>query len=110
MNSKEQLLDSVLKLSEALSSPEKLGEYYGVSQDEAMNSFEGSVLDINYIHNYMGELIGAELTMTCGGPTIWIETRYNKVIGTWGSDRFERNYTDGVGLDDLVEYMAPINP
>jgi hypothetical protein len=103
MNSKEQLLDSVLKLSEALSSPEKLGEYYGVSQDEAINSFIDSVLDIVILHNSDGTLLGLEIMMTCGGPTIWIETRYNKVVGTWGSDRFERNYTDGLILDELFE-------
>ena len=108
MTSKDELLNSVLGLADALSSVDKLAEHYSVSQDEAINSFQDSILDINYIHNYMGELIGAEITMTCGGPTVWIETRYNKVIGTWGSDRFERNYTDGVGLDELVEDMSPM--
>ena len=103
MNSKEQLLDSVLKLSEALSSPEKLGEYYGVSQDEAINSFIDSVLDIVILHNSDGTLLGLEIMMTCGGPTLWIETRYSKVVGVWGSDRFERNYTDGLSLDELFE-------
>lgn len=108
MTSKEQLLNSVLGLADALSSVDKLAEYYSVNQDEAINSFIESVLDINYIHNYLGELIGAEITMTCGGPTVWIETRYSKIVGTWGSDRFERSYIDGVGLDQLVEDMSPM--
>jgi hypothetical protein len=103
MTSKDQLLDSVLRLADALSSVDKLGEYYGVSQDEAINSFIESVLDIVILHNSDGTLLGLEIMMTCGGPTLWIETRYNKVIGTWGSDRFERNYTDGLSLDELFE-------
>jgi hypothetical protein len=109
MTSKDQLLNSVLGLADALSSVDKLAEYYSVSQDEAINSFIESVLDIVILHNSDGTLLGLEIMMTCGGPTLWIETRYNKVIGTWGSDRFERSYEDGVGLDELVEDMSPIS-
>lgn len=106
MNSEEQLLNSVLRLADALSSVDKLAEYYSVSQDEAINSFIESVLDINYIYNSRGELLGAEIVITCGGPKIWIETRYSKVVGVWGSDRFERRYEDGVGLEDMIREMS----
>lgn len=108
MNSKDQLLDSVLRLAEALSSLERLAEYEETPQDEALNTFIESILDIDFIYNSEGRFIGAEITMTSGGPTIWIETRYSKVVGAWGSDRFERSYIDGLGLQELCEDMSPM--
>ena len=108
MTSKEQLLNSVLGLADALSSVDKLGEYFQVPSEDAINTLIEDMLDMDYIYNSSGELLGAEIMMTCGGPSIWIETRYSKVVGTWGSDRFERSYEDGVGLDQLVEDMSPM--
>lgn len=105
--SKDQLLDSVLRLADALSSVDKLGEYFGVPTDDAINTLIEDMLDTDYIYNSRGELLGAEIMKTVGGPNIWIETRYKKVVGVWGSDRFERSYTDGIGLDELIEDMAP---
>lgn len=112
MNSKDQLLDNVLRLADALESVEKLGEYFDVPSEDAINTMIENMLDIDYIYNSEGELRGFEIIMTYGGPTIWIETRYNKrynkIVGVWGSDRFERSYIDGIGLDELVEDMSPV--
>lgn len=108
MTSKDQLLDSVLRLADALSSVEKLAEYFEVSADDAMNALSEKMGDIDYIYSSSGVLLGAEITISSGGPTIWIETRYNKVVGAWGSDRFERSYEDGIGLDGLIEDMSPM--
>ena len=108
MTSKDHLLSSVLRLADALESVDKLGEYFEVPTDDAINTLLESVLDVDYIYNSRGELLGAEITMTCGGPNVWIETRYSKIVGTWGSDRFERSYEDGVGLDELFEDMSPM--
>ena len=108
MTSKEQLLNSVLRLSDALESVDKLGEYFEVPSEDAINTLIEDMLDMDYIYNSRGELLGAEIMMTCGGPTLWIETRYNKVVGTWGNDRVERSYIDGVNLDELVEDMSPM--
>lgn len=108
MNSENELLNSVLGLADALSSVDKLGEYFQVPSEDAINTLIEDMLDMDYIYNSRGELLGAEIMMTCGGPTVWIETRYSKVVGTWGSDRFERSYEDGVGLDELVEDMSPM--
>jgi hypothetical protein len=85
MNSKEQLLSCVLHLADALSSFEKLAEYY-----------------------QRGDFKGAEITITCGGPSIWIDTKYKQVNGVWGSDRIERSYEDGIGLGELVEEVSPM--
>lgn len=106
MNSEEQLLNSVLRLADALSSLDKLAEYEETQQDEAFEQFCEGFLDIEYIYNSRGELLGAEIVITCGGPKIWIETRYSKVVGAWGSDRFERSYEDGVGLEDMIREMS----
>ena len=107
MNSKQQLLNSVLRLAEALSNLENLAEYEETTLDEAFGQFCDSFLDIEYNYSSGGEFLGAEVTVCLGGPTIWIETRYSKVVGVWGSDRFERSYEDGIGLENMIEEMSP---
>lgn len=107
MNSKEQLLSSVLRLAEALSSLEKLAEYEETPKDEALDQFLDRFLDIEYTYSSGGEFLGAKITVCLGGPTIWIETRYSKIVGVWGSDRFERSYEDGIGLEDMFREMSP---
>ena len=103
----EQLLDSVLRLAEALSSLDKLAEYEDTPQDEAFDQFCEGIMDIEYTYSSGGEFLGAEITVCLGGPTIWIETRYSKIVGVWGSDRFERSYEDGIGLEDMFREMSP---
>jgi len=105
----EQLLDSVFRLAEALSSLEKLSEYEETSQDEALDQFLNRFLDVEYTYNSSGEFLGAEITICLGGPTIWIETRYCNIVGVWGSDRFERSYEDGIGLEDMFREMSPFS-
>jgi hypothetical protein len=108
MNSKQQLLDGVLHLADALSSLEKLAEYYECEQGEALDRFMESILDIDYTYNQRGDFKGAEITITCGGPSIWIDTKYKQVNGVWGSDRIERSYEDGIRLDELAEEASPM--
>ena len=109
MDSKEQLLDSVLRLAEALSSLEKLAEYEETSQGEAFEQFCYGLMDIEYTYDSGGEFLGAEITACLGGPTIWIETRYSNIVGVWGSDRFESPYNDGIGLEDMIKEMSPFS-
>jgi hypothetical protein len=107
MNSKEQLLTKVERLAEALESVEKLSKYYGVSQDKALTSFQENIIEIDYIYNYLGELAGAEITMTYGDPMIWIDTRHTKVIGAWDGDRIERGYIEGAWIDEMIKDLSP---
>ena len=110
MNSKEQLLTKVERLAEALESVEKLSKYYGVSQDKALTSFQENIIEIDYIYNYLGELAGAEITMTTmtyGDPMIWIDTRHTKVIGAWDGDRIERGYIEGAWIDEMIKDLSP---
>lgn len=42
------------------------------------------VLDIRYVLNQRGELLGAHLLMAFGGPNIWADTQREEVRGAWG--------------------------
>lgn len=42
-------------------------------------------LDIEYTLDSSKELIGVTLYITLGGPTAYIDTRWNKVVCSWGS-------------------------
>ena len=65
----------------------------------------GDALEIDFICNRERECKGAEILVTFGGPTIWIDTRYNNVVGAWGSDRITRSYTDNINLDEAVNEL-----
>lgn len=49
--------------------------------------------------------LGAEITVTVGGPHIYIDTRRNVVTGHWGSDTFTRSYSDNIGLHEAAEEL-----
>lgn len=46
-------------------------------------------LDANYVIDGRGNMRGAWLYMTLGGPTVWVDTMRGVVRGTWGTDSFE---------------------
>lgn len=48
------------------------------------------ILDIEYTLDSRRELIGARIYVTLGGPTVWIDTRYNEIVCHWGCDKVER--------------------
>jgi hypothetical protein len=50
-----------------------------------------------------GKYRGAEVLVAAGGPTVWIDTQRNRVVGKWGFEKIERHYYDQIGLDDAVE-------
>lgn len=106
-STQERLLDNVNRLVTALRNVDNLGDYFGVPVEDAMDTLIESMLDTDYIYNAWGELQGAEIVMSFGGPTIWIETRYGKVCGRWGTEIIDRQYHDGIGLDDLISELAP---
>lgn len=106
-NAREKLLDSVNRLVTALRNIDNLADYFDVPVEDAMDTLIESMLDTDYIYNSWGELQGAEIVMSLGGPTLWIETRYGKVCGRWDTEMIDRQYYDGIGLDDLVSELAP---
>ncbi|WP_455501194.1 hypothetical protein [Gemmiger sp.] len=44
-------------------------------------------LDTEYILDSMFTLIGVKLYVTLGGPTIWVDTQNNEVVGHWGTEQ-----------------------
>ena len=107
MTSKECLLANVVYIVAQLETREPLTEDAGQLDDGYGLSdwVSDSALDIVYRINSDGSYLGAEVTVAVGGPTVWIDTQRQVVHGSWGHDRYERDYDDSVGLDD---YMGEI--
>lgn len=51
-----------------------------------MYDYFSDVLDVEYTISSRGEYLGATVWVTIGGPSIWINTRYNEIRGRWGSE------------------------
>ena len=67
---------------------EQMEDAYGWLED---------ALDIEYIIGSDGSYRGARLLLTCGGPNIWVDTKYGRVEGYWWSD----SYTESVDTSEL---------
>ena len=61
-------------------------ETYETIEEEFIESY---TLDENYIVDSRGNMRGAWIYTTLGGPTVWIDTMRGVVRGTWGHDAFE---------------------
>ena len=64
--------------------------------------FKNKVLQIEYNVDESLELLGAELLVAYGGPTIAIHTSKNIVQGSWGLDKFTTSYKN----DKLENYIV----
>ena len=63
-------------------------------EDEGIGQYlNDSSLDIDIVTSIDGCYRGAEVTVSCGGPTVWIDTRTSTVKGVWGSARAEAGIT-----------------
>jgi len=91
MNTKQMLLNNILSQVEDI--------------EEGNDPFDilEFALDIEYTIDSRGNYLGATIVTATGGPHIEINTRYDKVIGYWGSDRMERSYDDNMGLYEYME-------
>ena len=67
------------------------------------------VLDVEYILDSRFRLIGCKLYITLGGPTIYIDTRENAIVGHWGGDR-ETIYFDYEISDEINEIFEESIP
>ena len=72
-------------------------EYYGI-----LDYILDSSLEIKYTCDSDKNYLGAELTMTLGGPNIYINTEYGKVEGYWDTEKIDISYEDKIGLDDYL--------
>ena len=66
-------------------------------------------LDIEYILDSTFTLIGTKLYVALGGPTIYVDTRDNEVVGSWGTEKVVRWLPSEIAdeINDMVtENMA----
>ena len=65
------------------------------------------VLDVNYTVDRFGQLRGANLYVTLGGPTVWVDSMRGVVCGSWGTDSWERGLSQFAQewVDERVEEM-----
>ena len=70
-------------------------EYLEAVSQEIKDAYDGgnmidyvcnNVLDVEHILNSSGELIGVELYIAIGGPTVWIDTRSQTINIAWASE------------------------
>lgn len=66
--------------------------------------FEDSILDVDFVCNRFMEIRSSIVTMTCGGPRVWIDTADSAVKGTWGHEHFEWGISDRAS--DFVDDVA----
>lgn len=69
----------------------------------------GDVLDTEYILDSNFTLIGTRLFVALGGPTVWVDTRDNEVVGSWGTEKVVRWLPSEISEeinDLLVEIMG----
>ncbi len=86
---------------------------YERRQDKGENvdllDYIGDVVDTEYILDSNFTLIGARLFVALGGPTIWVDTRDNEVVGSWGTEKVTRWLPSEIAEeinDLLVEVMG----
>jgi len=60
----------------------------------------------SFFRSANGELQGAEILITCGGPDIRLDTRSEKITGHWGSDTVFRYVASDVceEINALLDY------
>ena len=88
MTSKEQLKISVKACAETLERVAS-GEYDGEQYEdtyEALTAYFEYTPDVNFVIGARKEYRGVIITLGCGGPDIYFDTREGYVKGYWGGD------------------------
>lgn len=57
-------------------------------------------LDIEFTINSKGQYLGAEVLVSFGGPTIWVDTRHSVVRGSWWGETWVEPFEDAYDLHD----------
>ena len=93
MNLKDQVLYHVKELEKEEQHEDQLTAFDWIND----------ALDIQYIVDSKTNSLGARILVTFGGPTIWVDTQYNKVEGYWGTDTEVWSYEDNLGIDNMCQ-------
>ena len=89
MTSKEQLQETVKAYVESLEKAARNEFAYDEDADEystALDAWFAYVLDVDFILGARKEYRGVIITLGCGGPNIYFDTREGYVKGYWGGD------------------------
>ena len=75
-----------------------------IEQMEDAYEWLEDVLDIEYIIGSDGSYRGARVLVACGGPNIWVDTKYGRAVGYWWSD----SYTESVDTSELDHMLEEL--
>jgi hypothetical protein len=67
-------------------------------------------LDIEYKIAYRGDIIGVTLTITTGGPGIYVELPRGIVRGYWAGDEVRLDIRNPRGTDWMFDFYAELAP
>jgi hypothetical protein len=67
-------------------------------------------LDIEYTVNQFGDVVGVELTITTGGPGIYVELPKGVVKGYWAGDSASASIGNPRGQNWMFEFYAQNAP
>jgi hypothetical protein len=106
MDTKTELISMCERIVREIES----GEYDMEDHDRAEwggpcgSHYLSDALDIEYTVSSSGYYLGSQVCVAFGGPSIYIDTRNQKVQGYWGGDYVERSYSnDALCLGDCLE-------
>ena len=77
--------------------------YDSVGEEREEHSAD-SVLDLRYLSEQDGDIIGVQIQVTAGGPNVWIDTHREKVVGWWGSAYAEADVPSDIAEELYDEY------
>ena len=97
------------ELEDVLHNPAKYLEDMGYDEDEdALSVWFNDALEINVISSLgTNSYRGAQIYVTIGGPTIWIDTKSHTVEGRWGLEKESLPIYSDV-CDMLDEYVSEL--
>lgn len=112
-NTKEQLQraceDIAKEIGEAVKvTQDMINDYYPdaeLGEQLSAHDYLGDMLDINYLVDSELGFLSAKITMSLGGPNIYINTRDKEIVGYWGGGTTTVMYNDVVGIGDFAEEL-----
>ena len=105
-NCKQQLRDQCAMIARQIETGEY--DFAGEIDSEYPDAFDylSGALDIEYMCDSQDNYRGAIVLVACGGPNIWIDTRWKEVRGAWWGDHCTVSYgRDELGLDNALEEL-----